>query len=122
MVDENDIDNDEIDMDSWIKENMPGKLSPENVPAKFRHLITQAEKWGISDDVAREEVISRATNDDLEELIDQVGKYYGVFDEWLAGMESYGPSFSREYIVFTCLRFAVDDAGICLERRKAALR
>lgn len=36
-------------------------LDPARVPEAFRHWIPLAEKWGVSDDLIRDDCVARAT-------------------------------------------------------------
>jgi hypothetical protein len=108
---------DEINMDQWNAENLPGELSAANVPEKFRHLVRLAEQWGISDEVARGEVLDRASVEALEELVDRVAPLHGALDEWLAGSATSQHPLSREYLAFTHLRLAADSAKLRSARR-----
>jgi hypothetical protein len=88
-----------------------GKLNPENVPERLRHLIPLAEKWGIGDDIYREEAVDAANRQDIEELVEAFeATGNDAFDDWLAGPEAAGPTFSPEYIAFSDLREAYDSA------------
>src|SRR5438046_493049 len=80
-------------------ENRPTiKLQPKNVPAKLRVLIPLAEQFGVSDDLIREDILSKTSKNDLEELQTTIERYDDLLDEWLAGPEADGPNFSDEYI------------------------
>lgn len=84
------------------------KLNAENIPKSLRDLIPLAERWGISDDSERIELIERADVADRAELKMIVGKYDDELDEWLAGVDASGPEFSNEYVAFSAMRMAAD--------------
>lgn len=84
------------------------KLDPAKVPKVLRHLIPLAEKFGISDDLIREDVVAKTPASDLEKLRKAVESQEDAFDEWLAGPEADGPNYSKEYIAFSCVRMAAD--------------
>jgi hypothetical protein len=96
---------------------MTNKLDSNNVPKELVKLIYMAEKWGIGDDISRNEAVEIATKDQLEELtscleiIDD-----DVLFDWLSGPESYDKNPSKEYIAFTCLTMAIDYAKLKLKK------
>ena len=48
-------------------EAKPPTLDPEKVPPPFRHLIPLAEKYGVSDDCYRIDLIDSLDTEELEE-------------------------------------------------------
>jgi hypothetical protein len=90
-------------------ENRPTiRLDPSRVPERLRHLIPIAELYGISDDLIREDLLSKTPPGDLAELRRLVQEHDDLLDDWLAGPAAHGPSFSAEYVAFTCMRMAAD--------------
>jgi hypothetical protein len=90
-------------------ENRPTiQLNPANVPGPLRHLIPLAEQFGISDDLIREDFVEKTCPAELGELRRVVEQHADMLDEWLAGCAADGPTFSQEYIAFTCMRMAAD--------------
>lgn len=87
------------------------QLDAAKVPEKFRHLIPMAEKWGISDDLIREDMVDKASPQEIEELKKFIEEWDRPLDEWLAGPEAYESESSEEYTAFTCLRMAADLAS-----------
>lgn len=91
------------------KENRPViRLNPERVPEPLRHLIPFAEKFGVSDDLIRDDLIEHTPKDELDDLRRMVLNHDDLLDEWLAGPECYGPSYSDEYIAFSAMRMSAD--------------
>ena len=84
------------------------KLDAAKVPKPLWHLIPLAERFGISDDLIRTDLIAKTNAADLHELRRLVQDYEDLLDEWLAGSAAEGPTFSQEYIAFTCMRMAAD--------------
>jgi hypothetical protein len=90
-------------------ENRPViKLDPALVPPGLRHLIPLAERFGVSDDLIRQDVVAKTPAGEMNTIRQVVEEYNNLFDEWLAGPEAIGPTFSDEYIAFSCLRMATD--------------
>ena len=44
-------------------------LDASRVPAKFRQWISLAERWGIGDDLIREDCVEKATSEELHHLL-----------------------------------------------------
>ncbi|MCB9450065.1 MAG: hypothetical protein H6672_01430 [Anaerolineaceae bacterium] len=107
-------------MDKLIAQAIPVPIDPEKVPEKFRILIPMAERWGVSEDGLRYCILRRASDKELEDLISRARSYItALLDEWLAGPEAEGPDFSKEYIAFTCMHLAADEANIILRKRRS---
>ena len=89
---------------------MINKLSRDNVPKEFWHLIPLAQKYGFSDDSFRLEMLQSISQNEKLELKSFLEAYDDKLDSWLAGPEASGPQFSNEYIAFSALRMAADEA------------
>lgn len=90
-------------------ENRPAiKLDPGRVPEPLRNLIPLAEKFGIADDLIRDDVFAMAPKRELAVLRRAVEKYGDLLDTWLAGPEAAGPKFSAEYIAFSAMHMGID--------------
>jgi hypothetical protein len=83
-------------------------IDAKDVPEVLRPLIPYAELWGVSDDGNRDMLVEAAplsAQNDLKALID---RWNPQFDEWLAGPEASGSSWSTAYIAFSNMRMAYD--------------
>lgn len=85
-------------------------LNPANVPEKLRQLIPYAELWGVSDDLIRDDMIRCAPPEAIKNLKRAVQAHDDALDEWLAGPEADGSSPSEEYLAFSAMRMAADEA------------
>lgn len=94
----------------------PPKLDPKGVPEVFRHLIPLAEKYGISDDCYRDDLIDTLDEAELRECSSFLDFYDAVLKDWLAGPAADGPDFSKEFIAFSVLGMAADMAKLKLDR------
>ena len=83
-------------------------LDPKRVPEPLRALIPLAEKFGISDDLIRDDFFAKTPKPELAKLKRTLAQYDDLFDKWLAGPEADGPEFSDEYIAFSAMRMGVD--------------
>ena len=92
-------------------------LHSELVPSGVTHLIPLADKWNIGDDFERSQAVRQATVGELRALAESVD---ALDDEdlygWLAGEESYSPDPSPEYIAFSNLALALDEARLRLQQ------
>ncbi|PIG09828.1 hypothetical protein [Comamonas sp. 26] len=85
-------------------------IDSQRVPAALRHLIPLAQKFGISDDLAREAIVSSSSMAEIKVLKQAVQANNALLDAWLAGPEATDPCFSNEYIAFSAMRMAADFA------------
>ncbi|MFT4557771.1 MAG: hypothetical protein ACI92S_003144 [Planctomycetaceae bacterium] len=92
-------------------EAQPPKLDAERVPPEFRRLIPLAEKYGVSDDGYRSEMLESLDDEERNELATFLAEYDDALDAWLAGPEADNSTPTNEYITFSCLRIAADEAG-----------
>ena len=96
-------------------EAKPPILNTDKVPFQFHDLIPLAEKYGISDDCYRTDLIETLDENELKECASFLDHYDQVLDDWLAGPEADGPNYSQEYITFSALGMAADEAKMKLE-------
>ena len=83
-------------------------LHTRAVPEALRHLIPLAELYGVSDDLMRADLRRKLPAALLGQLVQQIQAVDDALDEWLAGPEAQGPTFSPEYVAFTSLRMLAD--------------
>lgn len=95
------------------------ELDPTQVPEHLRHLVPLAERWGIGDDIIRNQVIDKSSAAEKRELHDAVYESYERITEWLASFG--GRPLSPEAEAFTCVQAALDEMGYyILEEKRAA--
>lgn len=82
-------------------------LNPLLVPECLRHLIPLAETYGLSDDISRENLLSRTVGEELKSIRQRVEEMGKDLDAWLAGPESEAETPSKEYVAFSALRMFV---------------
>ncbi|MGE5736630.1 MAG: hypothetical protein ACM34E_16170 [Acidobacteriota bacterium] len=88
------------------------------MPVQFREWIPLAERWGIADDLIRDDSVQKATPEELRELLAFGEAYDAVLAEWLAGPDADSPPFSEEYVAFTCLGMAWDLASVLTKKHE----
>lgn len=84
-------------------------LDPNQVPQELHILLPLVEKFAVSDDGARLDLLENATEEEKKQLASILNEYEDALDDWLGGPEAEGPEFSAEYIAFTQLRMAADE-------------
>lgn len=89
-------------------------LNPQNIPSHLRHRLLHlsdlVKQFGITDDGERLRALKLASPDEISRLRLAISEHNEAFDEWLAGPESDGPTYTDEYIAFSAMRIAADMA------------
>ena len=85
-------------------------LVPSNVPANLRKLIPLTERFGVIDDLERENLVLAASDDEINQLRSEVSAHDDELDSWLAGPEADGPEYTTAYLAFSAMRMAADFA------------
>jgi hypothetical protein len=102
-------------------ENRPViRLDPERVPSHLRPLISLAEKWGIGDDIIRNDYIGKASDAEKQELHDA---FYEPFEQVTAWLNSFkaGP-MTDEAEAFMYAQLALDEMGYYILEEKRGER
>lgn len=88
------------------------------VPTQLHSLIPLLDEWAIVDDLDRSLKVQDATTEQLQTLVTAVNTAdQEVLYGWLSGPESREPVPSAEYVAFTCLTMAADEARVTLRNR-----
>jgi hypothetical protein len=95
------------------------RLRPARVPAPLRELIPLAERWDIGDDYDRGVAVRQAPTGELRCLVTSIDASNDdqAWETWLGGPESFSPAPSPEYLAFTHLLMATDEARLELRER-----
>jgi len=100
----------------------PPKLDCEKVPAALINFIELAEKFGISDDGYRDEVIFGLDRNELADFLKEFQSMAWIeLENWLAGPEAESKNPTPEYIAFSCLTMAYDMARVRLRNLNDAV-
>ena len=101
-------------------ENRPTlELDPTRVPDHLRHLVPLAERWGIGDDIIRNDVVDKSSDAEKRELHDALFEPYERITEWLSSFE--GRPLSPEAEAFMYLQAALGEMGYyILEEKRGA--
>ena len=94
-------------------------LDPVQVPTDLRHLVPLAEKWGIGDDIIRNDLIDKSSSAERRELHDSLYAPFERITEWLTSFA--GRPLSAEAEAFMYMQTALDEMGYyILEEKRAA--
>jgi hypothetical protein len=95
------------------------RLDPVQVPTDLRHLVPLAEKWGIGDDIIRNDLINRSSSAEKRELHDSLYAPFERIADWLTSFA--GRPLSAEAEAFMYMQTALDEMGYyILEEKRAA--
>jgi hypothetical protein len=95
------------------------RLDPVQVPTDLRHLVPLAEKWGIGDDIIRNDLIDKSGTAEKRELHDSLYAPFERITEWLTSFA--GRPLSPEAEAFMYMQTALDEMGYyILEEKRAA--
>jgi hypothetical protein len=93
-------------------ENRPDiNIDPENVPENLRDLIPIAEKWGIGDDVIRDDFEKKTTDFEKEEFTSRLKGRTVEVTAWLDSFKD-GFEMSEEAGHFMYMLEALDEMGL----------
>lgn len=83
------------------------RLDSAAVPVDLRHLVPLAERWGIGDDVDRNDRVRRATAAQREELRNGITPLYARITAWLDSFR--GGAMSDEAAAFMYMQLALEE-------------
>jgi hypothetical protein len=94
------------------------QLDPVHVPPHLRHLVPLAEKWGIGDDIIRNDLIDKASTAEKRELHDTLYAPFERITEWLTSFA--GRPLTAEAEAFMYMQTALDEMGFYILEEKRA--
>ena len=98
-------------------ENRPDiRLDPALVPGDLRSLIPLAQKWGIGDDIIRNDLIDKASDAEKRELHDALFPLDDRISEWLSSIPA--GDLSPESAAFMYMQEALSEMGYFLDEEK----
>ncbi|WP_239506879.1 hypothetical protein [Stenotrophomonas maltophilia] len=89
----------------------PIHLRRDRVPPDLVDLIPFAEKWGIGDDVLRNEMQERATEVEKQEMADALMGHHARITVWLDSFPQ-GQPMSEEAAAFMYMQLGADEMGL----------
>ena len=94
------------------------RLDQARVPNHLRQLVPLAEKWGIGDDIIRNDLVDKSTSAEKRELHDALYEPFERVTEWLDSFA--GRPFPREAEAFMYMQTALDEMGYYILEEKRA--
>ena len=96
----------------------PPRMNPRRVPEHLRDLLPLARKWGIGDDIIRDDLRQKASVQEKGELEKALsGRERSVF-EWLDSLDP--ASMSREAAAFMFMMSALEEIRVLGKRKSGA--
>jgi hypothetical protein len=83
-------------------------LDPQQVPGPLRGLIPLAEYWGIRDDLIREDLVDRASSEQLVAVKTAVRAHEDELMAWLTSSDETSRGPSEAYVAFSNLLMVAD--------------
>jgi hypothetical protein len=88
------------------------RLDAKRVPIDLRDLIPLAEKWGISDDIIRDDFQSKASQEAKSALVKALSGRNKRITQWL---DSFTAPMSAEAATFMFMQQGLDEMGLWVE-------
>ena len=96
--------------DFTIENHKSQHLDPKNVPEQFRDLVELAQKWGIGDDIIRNDLHEKATLEEKQILKSALNGRTRAINEWL---DTFGAAEMTEAAgAFMYMLLGLDEMGI----------
>lgn len=89
------------------------KIDPANVPAEFRHLLSLAKEWSISDEDELDCYIAAASEQNTRALIDAFSPHFDGLWEWHQACEHLIPQ-PDELVLFDIAAHAAATVQVVL--------
>jgi len=105
------------ELDQMISNQKRMTLTTSAVPSELHSLLFYAQRWGIYDETLQFELLRRASDEELDNLIKSIKPNYLKISDWLASPTVDDEYLPNEYIAFTNLLTAVDAARMILRSR-----
>ena len=102
--------------DLTIENYKPPKTDLDAVPKNLRDLLPLAEKWGIGDDIIREDLQEKALDDEKKELENALK---GRWNEITAWLDSFGNNLMPvEAAMFMYMQLGCDEMGLIIDEEE----
>jgi hypothetical protein len=88
----------------------PPKLNASKVPEEFRDLVPLAQKWGIGDDIIRDDLQSKASEEEKANLAKALGNRADAISQWF---NTFTPGrMTDEAAAFMYMLLGLDEMGL----------
>ena len=96
-------------------ENRPDiQLDARKVPADLAELVPLAQKWGIGDDLIRQDFQSRASDADKQALAKALAGKNARITQWLDS-QPHGAGMSNEAAAFMYMQIGLEEMGLWVD-------
>ncbi len=96
-----------------IENYKPPITNPKVVPENLRDLLPLAEKWGIADDIIRNDFQEKASDEEKKELVNALDGKWLEITEWL---DSFGTNIMPlEAALFMYMQLGYDEMKLYLD-------
>ena len=93
-----------------IENYRPIHLNPSRVPEHLRDLVAFAERWGICDDIIRDDFHQKVSQEEKQALITALQDRHTAINEWL---DSFGSgTMTDEAAAFMYMLEGCDEMGL----------
>jgi hypothetical protein len=93
-----------------IENYSPLSLNLKKVPEQFRDLVPFAEKWGIGDDVIRDDLHQKSSQEEKQGLVNAINGRAKAINQWL---DSFGKGkMTEEAAAFMYMLEGLDEMGL----------
>jgi hypothetical protein len=89
-------------------------LKAERVPAALRHLVPLAEKWGIADDIIRQDFESKSSQRAKATLRSSLKGFNGRVTAWLDSVPK-GREMPPEAVAFMYMQVSLEEMGLWVD-------
>lgn len=89
-------------------------LDPAKVPSDLRDLVPYAEKWGIGDDIIRDDFQRKASDVEKQDLAKALVGRNARITQWLDSLRSNAP-MSEEAAAFMYMQLGLEEMGLWRE-------
>ena len=94
----------------------PPKTDPNVVPENLRDILPLAEKWGIADDIFREDYQDKASAEEKQELVNALDGRWIDITKWL---DSFGTDLMpTEAALFMYMQLGYDEMKLYLDEEE----
>ena len=89
------------------------RLDPAQVPDQLRDLVPLAQRWGIGDDIIRDDLHEQASQEEIQSLRESLDGRTRAIDQWLDTFAE--GQMSEEAAAFMYMREGLDEMRIEVE-------
>ena len=93
-----------------IENYKPPSLNPKRVPEQFRDLLPFAQRWGVGDDIIRDDLHQKVSQEEKQALIKAIDGHEKAINQWL---DTFGNrKMSEEAAAFMYMLEGLDEMNL----------